>query len=67
MAWTATDLERIEAAIATGTLSVQYNDRRVQYQTMTELLKARDVIKAEVESATVSTSTRCTFASFTKD
>ncbi len=66
MAWTTTDLANIEAAIASGTLSVQFGDRRVQYQSIGELIKARDLIKAEVDLA-VSSSTRCTFASFSKD
>lgn len=67
MSWTASDLVAIEAAIASGALSVQFSDRRVQYRTMDELLKARAIIKAQVESSTVSTSTRSTFASYSKD
>ncbi len=65
MAWTNADLAKIETAIATGELSVQFGDRRVQYRSMDELLKARDVIKAAVDS-TVAASTRSTYASFTK-
>lgn len=66
MAWTTADLTKIETAIATGELSVQFADRRVHYRSIEELLRARDVIKAAVDS-TVSASTRSTFASFTKD
>lgn len=66
MAWTTSDLTTIETAIASGTLSVQFADRRVQYRTMDELLKARDIIKAAVDS-TVAASIRTTAASFYKD
>ena len=66
MSWTSADLIKIETAIASGTLRVRFADREVQYQTMSDLLKARDVIKAAVDS-TVASSTRCTFAEFHKD
>ncbi len=68
MAWTATDLTAIERAIASGELSVQFADRRVQYRSIDELLKARDVIKEAIAQAASSTATvRSTYASFTKD
>jgi hypothetical protein len=66
MAWTTTDLTAIENAIASGVLRVRFSDREVQYQSLADLLKARDVIKGSVDS-TVSASSRCTYASFTKD
>jgi len=43
--WTADDLARINKAIASGALRVEYNDRTVVYRSMNELLKAREVIK----------------------
>lgn len=51
MAYTRTDLEQLEAAIKSGTLSVQYADRRVQYQSLGELRAARREILAEIERA----------------
>lgn len=51
MAFTISDVAAIERAIKSGTLSVQYGDRRVTYQSMDALLKARDLILAEVEVA----------------
>jgi hypothetical protein len=66
MAWTSSDLAAIEKAIASGELSVQFADRRVQYRSIDELLKARDIIKAALDP-TVAASTRATYASFTKD
>jgi hypothetical protein len=66
MSWTTTDLTAIENAIASGELRVSFQDRSVEYRSIEELLKARDVIKAAVDP-TVSASTRSTYASFTKD
>ncbi|NYH13437.1 phage head-tail joining protein [Paraburkholderia bryophila] len=48
MAFTQQNLDAIESAIATGTLSVEYNGKRVTYRSMSDLLRARDVIKAEL-------------------
>lgn len=42
--WTETDLQRIEAAIASGALRVEYNDRTVVYRSMSDLMKARELI-----------------------
>jgi len=51
MAWTATDLDEIEKAIKTGTLRVKYSDREVQYRSLDEMLKIRDLIAKEVAEA----------------
>lgn len=51
MAWTQTDLDAIETAIASGTLRVQFADRSVEYRSITELLKARDAIKNNLGAA----------------
>ncbi|MBB4590179.1 phage head-tail joining protein [Rhizobium ruizarguesonis] len=52
MAWTQADLDAINAAIATGAKRVRFQTHEVEYQSMTDLLRARDLIKAEVEGAT---------------
>lgn len=44
MAFTQDDLDRINAAIATGELRVRYADREVEYRSIDELKKARDII-----------------------
>jgi cysteine synthase len=67
MAFTSADLTAIEKAIATGTLRVRFENREVQYQTITELLKARDVIRDAIAAGTGSGGTLTTLASFTKD
>ncbi len=51
MAWTASDLEEIEKAIKTGTLRVKYSDREVQYRSLEEMLKIRDLIAKDVNDS----------------
>lgn len=43
--WTQDDLDRIEKAIATGALRVEYNDRTVVYKSNKELFEAREMIR----------------------
>ena len=65
MAWTESDIEVIERAIASGTLSVQYADRSVTYRSVTDLLKARNAMRAVINGSSAGT-TSCTYASFSK-
>lgn len=54
MAFTQQDLAAIDAAIASGELTIRGSDgRQVTLRTMDELLKARDAIRAEVASTSV--------------
>ena len=46
--FTVTQLEAIEKAIASGTLKVRYDGKEIQYQTMRELLSARNLIRDEL-------------------
>lgn len=48
MAWTQADLDAIKAAIAGGSVKVKYADREVQYQTLTDLLKIKNLIEKEL-------------------
>ena len=48
MAFQQSDLTAIEKAIASGTMRVKYADKEVQYNTMDDLLKARDLIRREL-------------------
>ena len=48
MAFTVTQLEAIERAIASGTLKVRYDGKEVQYQSLTELMQARRMIREEL-------------------
>ncbi|WFS01602.1 phage head-tail joining protein [Rhizobium tumorigenes] len=49
MAWTQADLDAINSSIATGAKKVRYQTHEVEYQSLSELLKVREMIKAEVE------------------
>lgn len=51
MAFTSQDLAAIDAAIASGELSVRAADgKQITLRTMDELLKARDAIRIEMAS-----------------
>ncbi|MDG2617744.1 hypothetical protein P7L53_16000 [Thermoleptolyngbya sichuanensis XZ-Cy5] len=49
MAFTAQDLAAVEAAIASGELTVTANGRTVTYRSMSDLLRARDLMKTELQ------------------
>ena len=51
MAFTSTDIDTIDRAIASGELSVRLGDRQVTYRSLEELLKARDRISTVLEAA----------------
>lgn len=57
MAFTQTDLDNINAAIATGEMTVEFNGRRVTYRTMGELQAAKTHIQSELARAAQATST----------
>ena len=48
MAFTQTELDAIEKAIAEGALEVQYKDKRIKYASFEDLMKRRDLIKREL-------------------
>ncbi len=51
MAFTQTDLDQINAAIASGELSIRTSDgKQVTYRSIDELIKARDAVLAEIAS-----------------
>lgn len=55
MAFDASQLATLEAAAASGHLTVQLGDRRIQYQTLAELLKALAIARVDVANATAAT------------
>ena len=68
MAYTLTQLEALEAAIATGELSVSYDGKQVTYRSIAELTAARDLIKGELEATGLLTPTpRRSYAAHSKD
>lgn len=48
MAFTETQLEAIEKAIAEGTLRVKYENKEVEYRSLDEMLKVRDLIRKDL-------------------
>lgn len=52
MAFSQDDLDKIEQAIASGALEVRYKDKSVKYNSLSDLLKARDLIKRELGHVT---------------
>lgn len=56
MSFTPTDLQNINAAIATGELSVEVNGRRVVYRSVDDLIKARNLVQADIAGAGASAS-----------
>lgn len=51
MAFTQSDLNAVEAAIASGELRVSSNGRETTYRSVDDLLKARDTIKASLQAS----------------
>ncbi|MEO7362128.1 MAG: hypothetical protein ABI120_17495 [Gemmatimonadaceae bacterium] len=47
MTWTADDLIAIDATIKSGSLRVKYADREVQYRSLDELMRIRNLIIGE--------------------
>jgi hypothetical protein len=50
--WTQEHLAALETAIASGTRHVQYGDKSVTYQTIEQMLTARNVILASLGGGT---------------
>jgi hypothetical protein len=53
MAFTLQQYQAITTAIASGTLEVQYADKRVKYHSLKELMDLRNLIRSELEGAGV--------------
>jgi hypothetical protein len=66
MAWTQSQLDAIEAAIASGELTVRFGDRTVTYRSMDELLQARAVIKEAIDAGAGKVADRFVFAQTSK-
>ncbi len=66
MAWTQAQLDAVEAAIASGELTVRFGDRTVTYRSMDELLQARGVIKDSLAAESGVATDRFSFAQTSK-
>lgn len=51
MAFTQDQLDAIEEAIASGTLEVQYSDKKITYRSLNDLLRTRDLIARKLGQA----------------
>ena len=64
MAFTQTQLDAIESAIASGELRIMFDGREIIYRSMDDLLKARLTIKAALQAtAAIPAVTRTSYAS----
>jgi len=48
MAWTQTDLDAIEKAIASGVTMVKYSDKVVNYSSLDDLIRIRELIRKDL-------------------
>lgn len=48
MAWTVDQLQALEAAIAQGAMRVKYADHEVQYRSLDEMLRLRDMMRRDL-------------------
>jgi hypothetical protein len=63
MAFTTTQLEALEAAFASGTLSVSYDGKSVTYRSLADLERAISVVRAALyPNAVKPRSSRATFS-----
>lgn len=63
MAWTQADIDRIDAAIAAGTLAVRFSDgRSVTYHSLEAMMSARGLMWAAMNGASAAPVNRSSFA-----
>lgn len=48
MAYTISQLEALEAAIATGALTVKHGDQQVTYQSSVDMIRLRNLMRSEL-------------------
>lgn len=51
MAFVQSDLDAINEAIASGARRVRFQTHEVEYQSLGDLIKARDIIREEIEGS----------------
>lgn len=56
-AWTQDHLTAIEQAIARGVRRVTYADQTVEYQSVSDMLRVRDIMRAELGATTMKDNT----------
>lgn len=66
MAFTLSQLDAIETAIASGELVIEYEGKKVQYRSMADLVTARNTIRAELIAAGLLTPPATTTLSYVR-
>lgn len=66
MAWTTSQLEALESAIAQGTLTVEYADKKVTYRSLEDMLRLRDLMRRELLSTSATGSSARVKMKFSK-
>lgn len=66
MAYTQAQLDALDAAIASGTLRVRYEDRDITYRDLDELRQARQIVQADLAGQSGTPRQTRSFASFSK-
>jgi len=51
MAFTLSQLNALDAALASGQLSVNYDGKSITYRSVTELVTARNIVRSELIAA----------------
>lgn len=67
MPWQQSDLDALNLAIQRGQQRVRFQDREVEYNSLTEMLKLRAIMTEEIATVAGTPRTRTTYASFSKE
>lgn len=67
MAVTQADLDRLEKALARGTLTVEVEGKRVTYRSVSELKDAIDYVQGKLEVSAAGSPPATTYASFSRE
>lgn len=67
MAYTQTDLDNLEAAMASDSLTVEIEGRRVTYRSPTDLRIAIDYVRGQLGAGSLTPFDTQSFASFSRD
>jgi hypothetical protein len=65
MAFTQPQLDALEGAIATGSLSCEFDGKRVTYRSLDEMMRIRETIRGAL--GLIAPAARFSLTSFTKD
>ena len=67
MALTQDDVDRLEKAVATGTLTVEYDGRKRTMRSIDELKAALEYVKGQVVQAAATKPATQSFAAYSRD